>query len=203
MFGRKKQADAEASAEAATPAAEEAPPTLGPRDISEVDLEDGVQRVDLESLVIDPSGFELRLQVDESTKTVQSVFMSKDGGLMEMRAFAAPRNGSLWDDVRPEIAEDVQQRGGTVAEAEGRYGTQLVCEVPSEDGSAVQQSRVLGIEGERWLLRVTLIGVPATDTEVGGEWLDGLSAVSVRRGEGAMPAGGALPLTLPDEAVQA
>ena len=43
--------------------------------------------------------------------------------------FAAPRHGDLWSEVRPQIAAEVASRGGTATEREGRFGTELVCQV--------------------------------------------------------------------------
>ena len=104
--------------------------TEGPFDVSEVDLE-GSTRVDLGSLLIAPTeGREVRLQVDEATKAVQAVMVAGPDGALELRAFAAPRNGDLWSEVRPQISADIEGRGGTAAEREGRFGTELVCERP-------------------------------------------------------------------------
>ncbi len=61
-----------------------------------------MQRLDLGSLLITPEpGRELRLQVDERTQAVQAVLLAGSDGALELRAFAAPRNGDLWSEVRP------------------------------------------------------------------------------------------------------
>jgi hypothetical protein len=68
----------------------------GPYDADDLP-EDGAERVDLGSLLIVPEpGRELRLQVDEASGTVQSVVLAGSDGALELRAFAAPRNGDLW-----------------------------------------------------------------------------------------------------------
>jgi hypothetical protein len=165
---------------------------------------DEVDRVDLGSLRVAPrEGAELRLQVDENTGEVQSVMLASEDGAMELRAFAAPRNGALWDEVRPQIAADVSGHGGTATEREGRWGTELVCQmqVVLPDGNqALQPSRIIGVNGPRWLLRATFLGQPAVEPELTAEWEDALAAVVVHRGSHAMPVGDALPLTLPDDA---
>jgi hypothetical protein len=148
---------------------------------------------------------ELRLQVDEQTGEVQSVMLAAEEGALELRAFAAPRNGDLWSEVRPQIAADVAQHGGTATERAGRWGTELVCQmqVVLPDGSqALQPSRIVGINGGRWLLRATFLGQPAMEPESAQGWEDALAAVVVHRGTHAMPAGDALPLELPDDAQQ-
>lgn len=195
----------EASDAPAAPA-ESADPASGPFDSSEV-ADDGVERVDLGSLLVRPSpGRELRLQVEEKTGRVQSVLLAGPDGAVEFQAFAAPRNGDLWSEVRPQIAADVTRRGGTATEREGRFGTELMCQMPVKrpDGTvATQPSRIVGVNGERWMLRASLLGRPALDPETAGEWEDALAQVVVRRGEGPMPVGEPLPVRLPDDARRA
>ena len=91
-------------------------------------------------------------------------------GALELRAFAAPRGGDLWSEVRPRIAADMAQHGGVATEREGRFGTELVCQLTVSRGdgtSGTQPSRIIGINGPRWMLRATLLGRPATDFEDG------------------------------------
>jgi hypothetical protein len=162
---------------------------------------DDAERVDLGSLVLATvEGLEIQLQVEEETNQVQSVVLAGTEGAVELRAFAAPRGGDLWDEIRPRIAAEYAQRGGTASERAGRYGTELVCQltVRAEDGrTATQPSRVVGINGPRWMLRATLLGRAAVELDQVGPWDEAIAAAVVRRGTGAMPVGAELPLTLP------
>ena len=184
---------------------EERAPSAGPFDAE--DLADTEGRVDLGALVLLPvDGSELQLQVDEASGNVSSVMFAGPEGALELRVFAAPRHGDLWSEVRPQIAADLGRRGGTATEREGRFGTELVCQMPvaRPDGtSGLQPSRVIGINGTRWLLRATLLGRPAVEPEAGGAFEDALTTVAVRRGNHAMPVGDPLPLTLPPDARRA
>jgi hypothetical protein len=201
-FGRKSTPAPE---EAVTPAEPEvdAEPVTGPFDAEDVP-DDGVSRVDLGSMLVAPvPGSELRLQVDERTQQVQSVLLAAAEGALELRAFAAPRNGDLWAEIRPQLAADMARRGGTATEREGRFGPELVCQltVKTPDGRTGQQaSRIVGINGSRWLLRATFLGKPAVDDETAASWEDALTQVAVRRGDHAMPVGDPLPVSLPEEA---
>jgi len=202
----RRKSDATESAGAAE-AAQETPaaPPEGPFDAAELpELPEGQQRIDLGSLlVVVPEGLGLRLQVDEATEEIQAVLLAGPDGAIELRAFAAPRGGDLWGDVRPQIAADMVQRGGTATEQEGRYGTELLCELTRTmpDGRTGKQlSRILGVNGNRWMLRATLIGAPARGSDVAEPWLSALTQVGVERGEGAMPVGEALDLVLPEGA---
>lgn len=196
----------EASVETeAVAVAEEAPIVAGPYDIDDVD--DELERADLGGLLIPPvDGCDVRIQIDESTQQVQSVLIAGEDGAVEVKAFAAPRNGDLWGEVRPQIAADMAQRGGTATEREGRFGTEIMCVMPVQtpDGqSATQPSRVVGVNGPRWLLRATFLGRPAVEPDTAPEWEDALAQVVVRRGTEAMPVGAELPLHLPDGARRA
>jgi hypothetical protein len=177
----------------------------GPYDVE--DLADTDGRVDLGALLLLPvPDTELQLQVDEPSGQVQSVMFAGPDGALELRVFAAPRHGDLWSEVRPQIAADLAKRGGTADEREGRFGTELVCQMPVTlpDGTAaLQPSRVIGINGSRWLLRATLLGKPALEPDAGARFEDALATVAVRRGAQAMPVGDALPLTLPPDAQRA
>jgi hypothetical protein len=175
----------------------------GPHDAADLP-DDGIERVDLGSLLIEPeAGRELRLQVDEASGQVQAVILAGPDGAVELRAFAAPRHGDLWGDSKRQMAAEIAQRGGTATEREGRFGTELVCQVPVSrpDGtSATQPSRIIGINGPRWFLRANLLGQPALDPEGSGEWEDTIAKVAVRRGDGAVPPGEPLPVVLPENA---
>jgi len=179
------------------------PAATGPWDVDDLPggLEDGVERVDLGSLLLtNVEGLEIQLQVDEASEQIQSVMFAGAEGAVELRAFAAPRNGDLWDEVRPRIAAEYAQRGGTASQREGRYGTELVCQLTVRTGdgkTATQHSRVVGINGGRWMLRATLLGRAAVEPDAVGPWDAAIEATVVRRGVGAMPSGAELPLTLP------
>lgn len=202
-FGRKAADGGPEPTEAApAPAASERPAT-GPFDVSQVEG-DGVERVDLGGLLIGPlEGLELRLQVDEATSKVQSVLIAGPEGAVELRAFAAPRNGDLWSDVRRQIAAETSRQGGTATEREGRHGPELQCllTVRTPDGrTGTQPSRIAGINGPRWFLRATYLGKPAVEPENAAPWEDAVDTVVVRRGDAAMPPGDPLPIQLPPQA---
>lgn len=178
----------------------------GPWDAGEVDLqgeEDG-QRIDLGGLLVKGRpGYELRLQVDEKSQQVAAVLLIGPEGAAELRPFAAPRGGGIWDDIRRQIAAETSRRGGTATEAEGRFGTELRVVMPArtpEGQPATQPSRVLGIEGPRWLLRATLLGRPAMEPDTEHELEAAVRDVVVVRGTGPMAPGEPLPLVMPANA---
>lgn len=206
MFRRKKAQEAfepdETTEEPAGPRAK------GPWDVSEVTiLDDDTTRVDLGSLLVTAhEGLEVQLQVEEATGQVAAVLLAGQEGAAELRAFAAPRNGDVWDDVRRAVTAEVAQLGGTATEQDGVFGTELVVSLAVElpDGSHAQQlSKVVGIAGPRWLLRATLFGRPAVDYREDGDVEQALRDVVVVRGGTPVPPGDPLPLVLPPNVQQA
>ncbi|NYG55693.1 DUF3710 domain-containing protein [Nocardioides perillae] len=180
----------------------------GPVDADDLDLDsfgdEAPPWVDLGSLLITPEpGMQLRMQVDEQSQRVQAIILTGPDGALEVMAFAAPRGGGLWDEVRPQIAADMARRGGTATEVDGRWGKELDCRITVQrgDGSpATQPSRIIGIDGQRWMLRATLLGRPAVDREAAEHWEAVLANVVVRRGKEPMAVGDQLPVVLPPDA---
>ena len=143
---------------------------------------------------------QVQLQVDEATGEVAAVLLMTEDGAMELRAFAAPRNEDIWDDVRGQMAAEAKRRGGDSREVQGPYGTALQVVVPvvtPEGEQASQQSAVLGIAGPRWLLRASMYGRPAREWRPDGPLESLLKRVVVDRGGQPMTPGQALPLRLP------
>jgi Protein of unknown function (DUF3710) len=170
----------------------------GPFDSEDLPTDDS-ERVNLGSLLIAPEpDRELRLQVDEASGLVQSVQIVGPDGALELRAFAAPRNGDLWTEVRPQIAAEVAQSGGTATERQGPWGPELLLQVGQRGQQ--QLTRMVGINGPRWMLRCQLVGAAAQKPEESASWEDTIRKVAVHRGAQAMPVGEALQLTMPPQA---
>jgi hypothetical protein len=175
----------------------------GPFDSTEVDasvLEDD-ERIDLGALVVTGMpGMELGLQVDEQSGVVQAVLLMLEDSALELRAFAAPRTSGIWDEVRQEIAAEASRMGGTATETDGPFGTELVLVVPVEDPEGQifsQTSRVIGVDGPRWLLRGTVLGRAAVEADAALPMEETLRNTVVVRGDEPMAVRESLPLTLP------
>ena len=177
----------------------------GPWDVAErpVDTTDP-RNIDLGAIVVRGRlGFELRLQTDKETDAVQGVLLVAQDGAVELRAFAKPRGVGLWDDVRKEIAADAARRGGTATELDGRYGGELRVVAPirtPEGQTATQTSRIVGVDGPRWLLRATFLGKPAQQPDPAHVLEAAVRDLVIVRGQVAMPPREQIPLRLPPAA---
>ncbi|WP_410787302.1 DUF3710 domain-containing protein [Kribbella sp. C-35] len=175
----------------------------GPFDSTEVDAADleAEDRIDLGALVVTGMpGMELGLQVDEQSGVVQAVLLMLDDSALELRAFAAPKTSGIWDEVRQEIAGEAARMGGTATESEGPFGTELVLVVPVEDPEGQvfsQTSRVIGVDGPRWLLRGTVLGRAAVESDAAEPMEATLRNVVVVRGNEPMAVRESLPLQMP------
>jgi hypothetical protein len=197
--------------------------TDGPWDISEVDDLDGTDaapKIDLGSLIVTGvPGSELRLQVAEETKEIVSAMLiiettvetgsgaertQKLSSALELGAYAAPRSGGLWAELREEISAAATAQGGSASLREGPFGVELHRFVPvtTPDGEqGYQPSRMWVAEGPRWLLRGIVYGQAAVEEDlespVVADVLSAFRQVVVRRGDEAMAPGDLLPLSMP------
>lgn len=186
---------AEASDRAPDATSADVPRGRGPWDISEI--MDEPDRINLGSLLIKGvPGLSMQVQVDEKTQRVTMVTLVLEDAAVQVQAFAAPRSGGIWNEVRPAIATTVTTSGGLVEEAEGPFGTELRARVPGPN-KELQPARFVGVDGPRWFLRGLFLGRAATP-----QGHDALTAVfsdiAVDRGDEAKPSGEPLPLALPE-----
>lgn len=174
----------------------------GPWDVDEREVDtDDPSTIDLGGLVITGRpDLELRLQTDQATGAVGAALLVSEDGAVELRAFAASRSGGVWDEIRREIAAEASNRGGTATETDGPYGPELRVKVPvktPEGRNATQTTRIVGIEGPRWLLRATFLGQAAGDTPPDHPLELAVRDVVVVRGGAAMAPREPIPLRLP------
>jgi hypothetical protein len=164
-----------------------------------------LQRVELGSLLIPVHpGQEVQLNVAGEQIVAASVTVGES--VLQVQAFAAPKSGGLWDDVRDEIAEEIGSVGGESHEAEGPFGTELRARVPTEPGNPVsdlQPARYLGVDGPRWLLRGTISGQAASRGELAAPLEEVFADIVVVRGDHPAPPRDLLEIQLPAEMRQA
>jgi Protein of unknown function (DUF3710) len=206
----------------------------GPYDITEIESIESTEespKIDLGSLILTAvPGSELRLQVAEETGEIVSAMLVIEtqviegsdelspveppgsagqgpqaySSALELGAYAAPRSGGLWAELRDEISRSATEAGGTASLGEGPFGVELrrLIPVTTPDGEeGYQPSRMWVAEGPRWLLRGIVYGQAAieedADSPVVADVLSAFRQVIVRRGDEAMAPGDLLPLTMP------
>lgn len=179
----------------------------GPWDASEREIdEDDDSYIDLGAMIVKGGeDFELQIPTDPDTGETGAVVLVGEDSAVELRVFAAARSAGLWDEVRAEILGEVANLGGEVEEVDGPFGKELHIQVPVEtpDGQqAVQPSRIVGIDGPRWLLRGTFMGRSALEPDAEGTLELAVRDVVVVRGTAPMAPREMIPVVLPAGAVR-
>ncbi|MBO0776763.1 MAG: DUF3710 domain-containing protein [Actinobacteria bacterium] len=197
---------ASAPAEPAEPAGAGGQPAGGPWDAG--DDVPPAERVDLGSLQV-PVGADYEVQVSMTEDQAAWVTVVRDESALQLQAFAAPKSGGLWDDVRQEITAEVRHSGGQAQEAVGRFGPELLARIAAGHpgdalaGAELQPVRFLGVDGPRWFLRGVISGAAAQRPELAGPLEDVFAGVVVVRGEHPAPPRDLLEIRLPEDARQA
>lgn len=213
VFRRRQSQDADQPghepAEADEPAGAGGPGTgqqTGPWDVSDSAPEQ--ERIDLGSLQVPADeGFEIQVSMAEDRAAWVTVMHGESG--LQLQAFAAPKSGGLWDDIRREIAAEVARAGGESQEADGPFGIELRARiVPGEpvEGSrhgALQPVRFWGVDGPRWFLRGVVNGPAASRDELARPFERVFAGVVVVRGHHPVPPRDLLEIRLPPQARQA
>jgi hypothetical protein len=146
------------------------------------------------------SDVKVSAQVAKASGRPLSVSLSKDGSQLELQAYAAPKTLGIWEEGLDDLAKSVAQQGGRAERREGRFGPELVAEVPQKTAqgrTGKQVIRFIGVDGPRWLLRGAITGKAARDPAAGGPLEDLFAQVVVARGDTARPPREPLPLNLP------
>lgn len=210
-FGRKRRLDRSVRERGVAPDVEERhhdddrEVTTGPFDVGDA-VEDDRERLDFGAMLIPKeAGKDVRVSLDDKGRVV-SVSVHRDGSAMQIGAYAAPRDGAIWPDLRPELATTISSQGGRARESEGPFGPELATELaPSRTGgkeiakAASRPARFVGVDGPRWFLRAVLTGPAATDEAAAEPLLATLREVIVVRGSDPKPVREPLPLKLPAE----
>jgi Protein of unknown function (DUF3710) len=164
------------------------------------------ERIDFGSLLVPVhDGFDVQVFVSEE-EGISIAVVHGDSGL-QLQPFAAPRSEGLWQDVLPEIAQEVAKAGGQSTEQDGPFGRELLATVspqtPDQQQLPPQPLRFMGADGPRWFLRGLISGPAATDAKAAEPFELIFADVVVVRGDHAEPPRKPLEIRLPQEAQEA
>jgi hypothetical protein len=190
MLGRRKDevddVDTPVVADEVEPPSPE-PRTHGPWDSSEKEVGDDPAYLDFGSLLIrGRPGFNLQMPADDDQGTIGSVVLVTENSGLELRAFADARSGGLWDAVRADLEEEAKRLDGEARQVDGPFGTELHVKVPvtlPEGVEGFQPTRIIGVEGPRWMLRATFLGNEAREPDDDSLLMRALHDVVVVRGD--------------------
>ena len=163
------------------------------------------ERIDFGSLRVPvQEGFEVQVSMADDQPAWVTVVRGESG--LQLQAFAAPKTGGLWADVREEIAAEVARAGGECAEVDGPFGVEvraLIAPPVPGAGSGRHPVRFLGVDGPRWFLRGVISGPAADRSDLAEPLEDVFADVVVVRGDHPVPPRDLLEIRLPEEALRA
>ena len=157
-------------------------------DFSDVTLNLGSVRVPLPK--------ESQVQVEMGEQGPKMVHVVTRHGRITPVAFAAPRTGGLWEQSTEEIIQGMRSEGMPVEVQQGPWGKEIV----GTGSNGV--IRIIGVEGPRWLYRVTLAAPAGSEQALAETGREIVARSFVYRGEDPVLAGNSLQVVLPAQLAQ-
>ena len=134
---------------------------FGPWDISEDNGPDYDEYLSLGSFYIPfVQGIQLRLKASKADNTLLGATVTIGRSSLELEAFAAPKTMGLWDDVRDDLVA-----ANPAAKVEpGIFGAEVRLPIQLPNGKK-HITRIVGVDGPRWMLRGIFSGPAADDPD--------------------------------------
>lgn len=172
--------------------------TTGPYDAGEVDIADfdfsdfSKGTLDLGSLQM-PLPKESEVQVEMGDQGPRMLHVVTRYGRLTPVAFAGRTSAGQWREATKEIAEGMRKDGLTVRVEQGPWGREVVGEAND------RRIRIAGVDGPRWMLRVTMISPADRAEEMKELGREVIARTFVNRGDAPILAGSPLPVALPQQ----
>ncbi|MBK4141885.1 DUF3710 domain-containing protein [Corynebacterium macginleyi] len=151
--------------------------------------------LDLGSIRI-PLPKDSQVQVEMGEQGPKMLHIVTKAGRITPVAFAAPRKPGQWAESVEEIKEGMGRDGLSVTTEQGPWGVEIIGK--NDNG----QLRVIGAEGPRWMLRLTLAAPNGLEEDLTQIARDVASRTFVYRGEDPILAGNALSVIMPKQLVE-
>ena len=173
---------------------EEGPQRPGPYDASDPDVPEG-ESLDLGALkILGKPGLSMHLSPSPDRKSIVDLTFSYGSSSLKLTLLASPRRVKFWEELRRDILSS--QKGSR--EAEGAFGPEIFFETKVREGVEIP-TRIVGVDGPRWMLRGIFAGPAATGGEE-KEFLDSFfSTVIADRGKEPLAPGDPVPLIFPPQ----
>lgn len=139
---------------------------------------------------------ESQVQVEMGEQGPKMVHIVTRYGRITPVAFAAPRTGGLWEESSEEIIQGMRSEGMPVEVEQGPWGQEVV----GTGSNGV--IRIVGVEGPRWLYRVTLAAPTGSEDQLAEIGRETIARSFVYRGEDPILAGNSLQVVLPAQLAQ-
>ncbi|KAA8817092.1 DUF3710 domain-containing protein [Bifidobacterium callitrichos] len=133
----------------------------GPWDVNDEDVPDYDDYLDLGAYYLPfMQNIELRIKANRATRAILGSTITYQHSSLEIEAYAAPKTLGLWEDWRSDFLEANKNASAD----KGVFGTEIKLPVAVKAGRTVI-TRIVGVDGPRWMLRGIFSGVAATDPD--------------------------------------
>lgn len=212
LFGRKRRKqvqDAELASQegqdnqdAAKVEPSEDAPKHGPYDAHERDWSQGY--LDFGPLKIPAiAGLQLQPQFAQDKKSVVRLGIVVGNSVLQVLVAAGPKSGGGWKKVLEGTKESFENQGAEVKYNEnGPWGEEILALVPvkTQDGRpASSPTRVIGMDGDRWILRVDIMGPAAVEQKAFNVAATIINNLVVERDAEPRPPLSVITMTIPEE----
>ncbi|MDD7582347.1 DUF3710 domain-containing protein [Corynebacterium sp. 32222D000AT] len=137
-----------------------------------------------------------QVQVEMGEKGPKMLHIVTTAGRITPVAFAAPRSSGQWESAAKELIQGIENDGLPTRLEKGPWGTEIV---GSNDNGEI---RIIGVEGPRWMLRVTLAAPKGKSEELARIGRELVARTFVYRGDEPILAGNALRVVMPPALVE-
>jgi len=153
----------------------------------------GEELLDLGALKV-PSldGLEIRLIIEQETMRGTIVEFIYGSSMANVQVFARAKDELLWPQTRDGLVTGLREQGVASEVTIGRFGSEVKCTMPAVDfdGNNILQSvRFIGIDGDRWFLRIAISGSATFDAQELAAFDELIAGFEVVRGDEAMSPG--------------
>ncbi|AZA11571.1 DUF3710 domain-containing protein [Corynebacterium gerontici] len=137
---------------------------------------------------------EAQVQVEMGETGPRMLHILSEYGRFTPVAFAAPASGGQWRKLAKETTESMRNDGLLVTTEQGPFGREIIGRLDAEQSNIV---RVIGADGPRWMLRVTVAAPEASAEQAAELAREMMARTFVNRGDAPILAGESLPVALP------
>ena len=148
--------------------------------------------LNLGSMLI-PLPFKSEVQVEMGADGPKMLHILTEHGRCTPVAFAAPARAGQWRETVKEITQGMCSDGLDVVVEYGPWGREVVGSAPGGGGIV----RIIGVDGPRWMLRMTLAAPIDHADEMAALGREITARTFVMRGKDPILAGSSLPVALP------
>ncbi len=177
------------------------PSKTGPYDIN--DDYKHIKRLNMGAIRIPAiPGMQVIPQPSDKEDLYLSVSLVQNDTAINIMALTDSKTPHTWDELQATLIEDINKKRGTIDRKKSKFGKELITNiaVSTPDGrTEIETIKYLGINGNRWVLRIIITGKALFDDKVAEEINDIIEKIVVDRGTQPLPPGEILLLTLPDE----